>query len=95
MCNQLIIPLSIRSGSIIVDYRVSWDEDEDLSDDVLSNSLTKYLEENHGYIYRYFVPTDTLSYTKVLDTCSMRPDEMRYIRVNLHNYSNYTFNFIN
>lgn len=77
MCNQLNISILIRSGSIVVDYRVSWDEDEDLSDDVLSNSLTKYLKENHGYIYSYFVPIDTLSYTKVVDTCLMRPDEMR------------------
>lgn len=66
-----------RSGSIVVDYRVTWDEDEDLSDEVLSNSLSKYLKENYGYISSYFVPTDTLSYTKVIDTCAMKTNEMR------------------
>lgn len=54
-----------------MDYRVIWDEDEELSDDILSNSLTTYLKENHGYIYNYFVPADTLSYTKVVDMCIM------------------------
>lgn len=60
-----------------MDYRVTWLDDDYLSDDILMNELSKYLKENHGYIYSYFVPTETLSYTKVIDTCSMHPDAMQ------------------
>lgn len=68
-----------RSGSIVVDYRVTWEDDEDLSDEVLANSLTKYLKENYGYLASYFIPTETLSYTKVIDTCAMKTNEMRFV----------------
>lgn len=70
-----------RSGSIVVDYRVTWDDDEDLSDEVLMNTLSTYLKENHGYIYSYFVPTETLSYTKVIDSCAMQLHEMQLVHL--------------
>lgn len=61
----------------MVDYRVTWDDDDILSDDVLSDSFSKYLKDNHNYIASYFVPTETLTYTKVIDTCAMKTDEMK------------------
>lgn len=66
-----------RSGSIVVDYRLTWDDDEDLSEDILKNTLSKYLKNNDGYISAYFIPTETISYTKVVDSCMMRTDEMQ------------------
>lgn len=66
-----------RSGSIVVDYRVTWDEEELLSKDIFMNTLTAYLKENHGYISKYFVPTETLSYTEAIDTCAMNPNAMQ------------------
>lgn len=61
----------------MVDYRVTWDDDEVLSDDILSYSLSNYLKDNHNYISSYFVPVETLSYTKVIDKCAMKTNEMK------------------
>lgn len=71
-CDDFDYFIVFSAGSIVVDYRVTWNEDEKLSDDILSNSLTKYLKDNHGYIYNYFVPTESLSYSKTQDMCVMR-----------------------
>lgn len=77
--NVNIKVLNLTKGSIVVDYRATWDDEEDLSVDIMMESMTKYLKENHGYLYSYFVPTDTLSYTKVIDKCAMHPEEMQYV----------------
>lgn len=71
------VDVSNRSGSIVVDYRVTWDEEELLSKDIFMNTLSEYLKENHGYISKYFVPTETLSYTEAIDTCAMDPNAMQ------------------
>ncbi|XP_055326468.1 uro-adherence factor A-like isoform X3 [Sitodiplosis mosellana] len=68
--------LNLTSGSIVVDYRVTWDDDEDITEDTLKDNLSNYLKENSNYIFSYFVPIETLSYTKVIDSCAMQTSEM-------------------
>lgn len=60
-----------------MDYRVTWDEEELLSKDIFMNTLSGYLKENDGYISKYFVPTETLSYTEAIDICTMNPNAMQ------------------
>lgn len=66
-----------RAGSIVVDYRVTWDDDEDITEDTLKDNLSTYLKDNSNYIFSYFVPVDTLTYTKVVDSCAMDTSEMQ------------------
>lgn len=47
-----------------------------MTEEILNASLTKYLKDSHGYLYSYFVPTETLTYSKQVDICAMNPSEM-------------------
>lgn len=65
------------AGSIVVDYRVSWPDDDALSEEILENSLKTYVKDNHGYLYSYFVPVDSLAFSKQEDSCAMRKSEIK------------------
>lgn len=72
-------------GSIVVDYRATWDEKEPLTKNIFMNTLSEYLDNNHGYISKYFVPTATLSYAEAIDTCAMNPNAIQWV-FNLKNF---------
>lgn len=65
------------AGSIIVDYRVSWSDGDALNEDLLESLLKTYVKENHGYLYSYFVPVDSLTFSKQEDSCAMQVSEMK------------------
>lgn len=65
------------AGSIIVDYRVSWTDEDELNEQLVENSLKTYLKENHGYLYAYFVPVESLTFSKQEDSCAMQSSEMK------------------
>lgn len=69
--------INFSAGSIVVDYRVSWTDDDALSEELLENSLKTYVKENYGYIYSYFVPVESLTFSKQEDSCAMQVSEMK------------------
>lgn len=69
--------MTFRSGSIVVDYRVSWTDADILNEEILNNTLSQYLNGNHGYLYSYFVPSATLEFKKQVDKCAMQTSELK------------------
>ena len=65
---------SHSAGSIIVDYRVSWPDNNisPLTAETLNASLSDYLKTTHQYLYSYFVPVDSISISKLPDHCTMQ-----------------------
>lgn len=66
--------LYFSEGSIVADYRVSWNKniaEPPISAEELNSTMTTYLEKNNNYLYTYFVPTSTITVAKVKDACAM------------------------
>ncbi len=62
------------SGSVIVDYRVSWNENSDslYTPETLLNTVSDYLSSHGGYLNNeYQIPVNTIEMTKLVDACSM------------------------
>lgn len=75
MLNFRLILKNFSSGSVIVDYRVSWDENSEssLTPDTLLNTVTEYLSSNNGFPNKsYQIPKDTIKMAKLVDACSMK-----------------------
>lgn len=67
-----------RSGSLIVDYRVSWNENEvdKLSMDSMKTKLTDYLKDNNNYLSTYFVDSKSVDVNRVVDICTSNATSM-------------------
>lgn len=68
-----ITSLFRRSGSLVVDYRVSWmDDDEDkMTMDNMQKKLSDYLKANNNYFSIYLVDTNSIAVNRVPDVCTM------------------------
>lgn len=65
---------AFSSGSVVVDYRVSWDDSSDttFTPDTLLNTVTEYLSSHNGYLNNeYQIPANTIQVSKLVDACSM------------------------
>lgn len=84
------------SGSIIVDYRVSWLEDEDdkMSTEMMQSRMSEYLKENNNYLSMYLVDTNSIAVARVADICMTNPTELgyysRYFQIG-NSFNNTTF----
>lgn len=53
-----------------MDYRVGWADENTLNADLVNHSLSTYIKENHGLLYSYFVPVESISFDKQQDMCA-------------------------
>jgi SEA domain len=72
--------LSLKPGSIVVDYRISWpqktnSDNEQLTEYTMKERLNNYLASNFNYMNSYIVPLTTIRVAKLPDLCKMHPDD--------------------
>lgn len=67
-----------RSGSLVVDYRVSWNETdtEKLTKESMQRSLSEYLTANSNYLSIYLVDTTSVAVNRVMDICATNSTSM-------------------
>lgn len=63
-------------GSIVVDYRVTWDNETDLSGEIIMDILCDNLNNNSSYFESYLIPAESLEYTNVVDICATEPNAL-------------------
>lgn len=68
------------SGSIVVNYRVSWHEDENdkMSMEMMQSKMAEYLKENNNYLSSYLVDTNSIAVNRVADICMTNPTKLGY-----------------
>lgn len=71
--------LNITAGSLVVDYRVSWNEDaaEKLTLDSMHKTMSEFLKANNNYLSSYLVDTNNMTVNRVGDACVISPDHMK------------------
>lgn len=66
-----------RPGSVVVDYRVSWDNSSSLDIDVMKERLVDYLSDRQNYLATYIVPQNSIRVARLPDMCYSGPSEMK------------------